>query len=75
MAIDQKLIDRINELYHKSKGVGLTPEEKAEQQELRAEYIKAYRANLRSTLNNITLVDEDGTRTDLGKKYGNKHLS
>ena len=27
--MDEKTIDRINELYHKSKGPGLTPEEKA----------------------------------------------
>ena len=35
--MDEKTIDRINELYHKSKGPGLTPEEKAEQDRLRKE--------------------------------------
>ena len=36
--LDQKKIDRINELAHKAKAEGLTEEEKAEQTELRNEY-------------------------------------
>ena len=36
-------IDRINELYHKSQSIGLSPEEKEEQSLLRREYIKAIR--------------------------------
>lgn len=63
-------IERINELYHKSQSVGLTPEEKEEQKRLRQEYIAAIRANLRGTLNNISIQEKDGTITDLGKKYG-----
>lgn len=63
-------IERINELYHKSQSVGLTPEEKEEQTRLRQEYIAAIRANLRGTLNNISIQEKDGTITDLGKKYG-----
>ena len=70
--ITQKEIDRINELYHKQKGQGLTPEEKEEQAKLRGEYIAAIRQNLRGTLNNISIQNEDGTITDLGKKYGDK---
>lgn len=70
--ITQKEIDRINELYHKQKGEGLTPEEKDEQAKLRGQYIAAIRENLRGTLNNISIQNEDGTITDLGKKYGNK---
>ena len=60
-----KLIDRINELYHKSKGEGLTPEEKDEQAKLRKEYIENIRRNMRGTLNNISIQNEDGTITDL----------
>ena len=67
----QEQIDRINELYHKSQAVGLTEEEKAEQEALRKEYIAAIRANLRGTLNSISIKEKDGTITDLGKKYGN----
>lgn len=61
-------IERINELYHKSQTVGLTEEEKAEQQYLRNEYIKAIRNNLRGTLENISFVNPDGTVTKAGQK-------
>ena len=70
--ITQKDIDRINELYHKQKGEGLTPEEKEEQSKLRGAYIAAIRQNLRGSLNNISIVEKDGSITDLGKKYGDK---
>ena len=60
-------IDRINALYHKSQSVGLTPEE---QTRLRQEYLAAIRANLRGTLNQISIKEPDGTITNLGKKYG-----
>lgn len=69
--MDEKKIDRINTLYHKSQAVGLTEEEKAEQARLRKEYLAAIRNNLRGTLNNISIKEQDGTVTDLGKKFGN----
>ncbi|MBQ6855828.1 MAG: DUF896 domain-containing protein, partial [Lachnospiraceae bacterium] len=50
---------------------GLTAEEKAEQDKLRKEYIADIRKSLRGTLNNISIQEQDGTVTDLGKKYGN----
>ena len=65
-------IARINELYHKSQGEGLTPEEKEEQAKLRREYIDSIKNNLRSQLNNINIQNEDGSITNLGKKFGNK---
>lgn len=64
-------IDRINALYHKSKAVGLTEEEKEEQAKLRKAYIESIRANMRGTLNTISIQEKDGSITDLGKKYGN----
>ncbi len=67
MSID---INRINELARKSKTVGLTDEEKEEQAILRAEYIKNVRESLRANLNNISIVEKDGSVTDLGKKFG-----
>lgn len=70
--MDQKRIDRINELYHKSKAEGLTAEEKAEQDTLRKEYIAAIRQSLRGSLNNISIQEKDGSITDLGKKFGKK---
>ena len=65
-------IARINELYHKSKGEGLTAEEKEEQAKLRREYIDSIKNNLRSQLDNINIQNEDGSITNLGKKFGNK---
>lgn len=69
--ITEEDIKRINELYHKSKSeVGLTPDEAEEQAKLRHDYIMAVRRNLRGTLNNIDLVDENGKVTSLEKKHG-----
>ena len=53
--MDAKKIDRINELYHKSKSVGLTEKEKSEQAALRREYLAAIRGSLRNNLNNISI--------------------
>lgn len=66
--MDDSRITRINELYHKSQAEGLTPEEKEEQAKLRAEYIAAVRANMRGTLNNVSIMNPDGTVTELSKK-------
>ena len=68
--MDVSRIDRINELYHKSQATGLTEEEKEEQARLRREYIAAIRGSLRNNLNNISIQEEDGSVTDLGKKHG-----
>ncbi|MGI6178285.1 MAG: DUF896 domain-containing protein [Eubacterium sp.] len=58
--ITEKEISRINELYHKSKTKeGLTPEEKEEQQRLRRLYIDSFKENLRSQLDNITVIDDN----------------
>ncbi len=67
--MDQKTIDRINELARKSKAEGLTSAEKEEQQRLRRVYIEAIRGNLKSQLDNIDLVNPDGTIENLGEKY------
>jgi len=64
----EEKIRRINELYHKSKAEGLTEEEKEEQAKLRYEYIQAVRANLRGTLDNISIKNPDGSITELSKK-------
>lgn len=68
--MDQKMIDRINELYYKSKSAGLTDAEKEEQAALRKAYIEVIRKNMRANLNNISIQEKDGTITDLGKKFG-----
>ena len=63
-------IKRINELYRKSKAEGLTESEKNEQALLRKEFVASVKANLRSQLNNIDMVNEDGSVENLGDKYG-----
>ncbi|MCI8763524.1 MAG: DUF896 domain-containing protein [Lachnospiraceae bacterium] len=68
--MDQNMIDRINALYHKSQSVGLSEEEKVEQAALRKEYIETIRTNMRANLNSISIREQDGSITDLGKKYG-----
>ena len=45
-------------------------EERKEQQILRREYVEAFKQNLRSQLNQISIQEADGSITDLGKKYG-----
>ena len=70
--MDKSRIDRINELYRKSKAEGLSEFEKMEQQILRKEYIDAIKRNLTSQLDNISIQEKDGSITDLGKKHGHK---
>ena len=55
-------IDRINELAHKKKAEGLTPEEAEEQRILREKYLEAFRANLKAQLENIEIVEPDDPR-------------
>lgn len=68
----EEMTKRINELYHKSQSEGLTPEEQEEQASLRKAYVANVRANLKGQLDNISIVEKDGSITDLGKKHGNK---
>lgn len=68
LPMNEEKIARINELYHKAKKEGLTAEEKLEQASLRKEYIAAIRADLQSTLDNVSILNPDGTITDLKKK-------
>ena len=51
-------LDRINELAHKSKAEGLTPEEKAAQAVLRAEFLAEIRADVKASLESIEFVEE-----------------
>ncbi len=64
---DEK-IQRINALARKSKAQGLTPQEKEEQQALRQEYLEEIRADLIRTLDNTSLVDEEGNKTPLRRR-------
>ena len=68
----QEKIQRINELYRKSQAEGLSEAEKKEQDLLRKEYIANVKKNIRNQLNNIDMVNDDGSVENLGEKYGNK---
>ena len=59
--MDKKKINRINELYHKSKETGLTLEEMEEQKQLRTEYRMAVRNNLSANLDNVRIKNPDGS--------------
>lgn len=66
--MDEKRIARINELAHKAKAEGLTPEETAERVALRQEYLNAVMANARAVLENTYIVDEKGNKRKLQGK-------
>ena len=65
--MEQKKIDRINELARKSKTEGLSEEEKIEQQALRQEYLSDFKKSMISTLDSVVYVDEQGNKTPLKK--------
>ena len=66
--MDQKQIDRINELARKKKAEGLTEAEAAEQAALRQQYITEWRENPRAMLDGIVIQRPDGTKEPLKKK-------
>lgn len=68
--MDQKKINRINELYKKSKTEGLTEEEKKEQQELRTEYRMSIINNLSASLEHVSIQNPDGSITKVKPKRG-----
>ena len=70
--MEKAKIDRINDLYKKSKAEGLTDAEKRDQELLRKEFVADVKKNLTAQLNNIDIQNEDGTVENLGEKYGNK---
>lgn len=66
--MEQKKIDRINELARKQKSEGLTPEEKEEQAVLRREYIESYKRSLVAQLENMYILEPDGTKKNVVPK-------
>ena len=61
-------IARINELARKAKAEGLTPEETAERDSLRREYIDSVTGSLGAHLSNTYIQHEDGSKKKLKKK-------
>ena len=66
--MDQKKIDRINELARKAKTEGLTEDEAAERAVLRKEYVESVVGNLKGQLDNVYFVDDKGNKEKLQKK-------
>lgn len=67
--MENSKLERINELARKSRTAeGLTEAEKAEQAQLRKEYIALFRGNLENQLKSIVIVDPDGNQTKVTKK-------
>ena len=61
-------IDRINEIAHKKKTVGLTEAELTEQAALRREYLDGFRANMEEVLKGVVIQRPDGSKEPLKKK-------
>ncbi len=66
--MEQKKIDRINELAHLAKERTLTPAEQNERQALRREYIDSFKASLIGQLENTYIVDENGNKRKVERK-------
>ncbi|MDE5412868.1 MAG: DUF896 domain-containing protein [Bacillaceae bacterium] len=58
--LSKEKIARINELANRAKTTGLTAKEVEEQKELRAEYVKTFRASFKNQLHSVKVVDEKG---------------
>ncbi len=71
--MEQKKLDRINELAKKQRAGLLNEAEKEEQAALRREYVEAYKKSLSAQLENIYIVDEKGNKCRLGRNSGVKH--
>lgn len=69
--MEQKKIDRINELARKQKAEGLTEEEKKEQYVLRREYIDSFKRSLVGQLENTYILRPDGTKEKVTRKDEN----
>lgn len=68
--MEQKKIDRINELARKSRESGLTEDEKAEQAALRDEYRRAVVGSLNASLSNTYIMTPDGKKRKVMQNGG-----
>lgn len=63
--MEKRNTDRISELTRISRERELTPEEQAERQQLRQNYLKAFRGQFRIQLDNTVVEYPDGSRASL----------
>ncbi len=66
--MEKEQIARINELARKKKTVGLSEAEAEEQAQLRAQYLREFRANMEATLQAVRVEQADGTYKPLVKR-------
>lgn len=59
--LSKEKIARINELANKAKVEELSAKEKVEQQELRKEYLEAFRGGMCHHIEGMKVVDQEGT--------------
>lgn len=62
-------INRINELSRKSKSEGLNEKEKEEQATLRRLYIDSIKQNIAANMENVRILESDGSITKVKKKH------
>ena len=66
--LEREKIARINALARKKRTEGLTEAEAQEQHELRMEYLRGFRENMQTMLENIRVEQIDGSYAPLEKK-------
>lgn len=66
--MEQAKIDRINELARKAKTGALSDAEQRERAQLRREYLDAVLGNLQQQIDNLVIIDEDGSRHTFRKR-------
>ena len=66
--MDRRKIERINALARKQRAGELTPEERAEQAQLRQEYLAEWRRGTTAMLESVVIQRPDGSREKLHKK-------
>ena len=70
--MENKLLQRINELAKKKKTVGLTADELAEQKKLYKIYLDEIRTQFDKTLDNVSVKNKDGSVVPFKDAYKKK---
>ena len=70
--MEQSLLQRINELARKKRETGLTAEEQAEQKKLYKIYLGEIRRQFSSTLDNVSVEEQDGTVVPFKEAFNKK---
>ena len=70
--MENDILKRINELAKKKREVGLTEQEQKEQKELYAVYLGGIRTQFQSTLDNVSVKDEDGKVVPFKEAFAKK---